>query len=163
MTAVGLAGVVRLVILSAPRTKKTSNQAVLLPSHGKGQPCPHCAKPVIAKVFPSAAWRTWVKEARVLLAGGGEFVKIEGDLYLHPQNGRPAYRWTTETRAVNCRAVFYRDANRGDFIGYAQGLADLLETRGLILNDSQLVTWEGSQLLIDRQNPRVECWLEAIP
>src|SRR3990167_9800113 len=57
--------------------------------------------------------------------------------------------WHPLTESVNCRALFYRDANRGDFIGYAQGLADLLEKRGVLTNDVCLVSWDGSRLLVD--------------
>ena len=59
----------------------------------------------------------------------------------------------------NCRALFYRDAARGDAVGYYQGLADLLEKRGVISNDKWLVSWDGSRLEIDKENPRVEVTL----
>jgi hypothetical protein len=57
---------------------------------------------------------------------------------------------------VNCKALFYRDAKRGDAVGFYQGLADLLEKRGVVVNDKQLVSWDGSRLLKDKDNPRVE-------
>ena len=63
---------------------------------------------------------------------------------------------------LNCRALFYRDARRGDAVGYYQGLADLLEKRGVIENDAQLTQWDGSRLLLDRENPRVEIELTEV-
>lgn len=57
---------------------------------------------------------------------------------------------------VNCRALFYRDANAGDAVGYYQGLADLLERAGIVQNDRLIVSWDGSRLLKDAKNPRVE-------
>lgn len=63
---------------------------------------------------------------------------------------------------VNCRALFYRDRAAGDAVGYYQGLADLLERRGVIRNDVLIVSWDGSRLLKDAANPRVELVLEAV-
>jgi Holliday junction resolvase RusA-like endonuclease len=91
-----------------------------------------------AVVLPSKAWATWVQEA-----------KIRGLSARLPL-----------TAALNCRAVFYRDADRGDAVGYYQGLADLLEKRRVIANDKQIVSWDGSRLLKDATNPRVEVTLE---
>jgi hypothetical protein len=63
---------------------------------------------------------------------------------------------------VNCRALFYRDANRGDAVGLYQGLADVLEHGGVVTNDKYLVSWDGSRLLKDSARPRVEVELIAI-
>jgi Holliday junction resolvase RusA-like endonuclease len=57
---------------------------------------------------------------------------------------------------LNCRALIYRDAHRGDAVGYYQGVADVLEELGVVENDEQLVAWDGSRLLLDRDRPRVE-------
>ena len=65
--------------------------------------------------------------------------------------------------SVSCSAIFYRDADRGDLVGYMQGLADLLEKRGILKNDRQIVSWDGSRLALDRDNPRVEVLLVAPP
>lgn len=59
-------------------------------------------------------------------------------------------------RAYNCRAIFYRDAHRGDAVGYYQGLADALEAAGVVSDDKLLVAWDGSRLRVDPTNPRVE-------
>lgn len=85
-------------------------------------------------VLPSAAWRKWAKSAVVLIWSPGCPVTVP----------------------VNCAAVFYRDADRGDAVGYYQGLADLLEARGVVANDRLLVSWDGSRLAVDRARPRVE-------
>ena len=62
----------------------------------------------------------------------------------------------------NCAALFYRDADRGDAIGYLTGLADVLEYLGVVSNDRLLARWDGSEMLVDRKNPRVEITLTAI-
>jgi hypothetical protein len=62
----------------------------------------------------------------------------------------------------NVRAIFYRDAERGDACGYYQGLSDLLQHYDVISNDKWLVSWDGSRLAIDRDNPRVEVTLTPI-
>lgn len=70
-------------------------------------------------------------------------------------------RWPKPQMAgsLNCRALFYRDARRGDAVGYYQGLADVLEELGIVENDRFIEQWDGSRLLLDRDNPRVELTL----
>jgi hypothetical protein len=93
-------------------------------------------------VLPSAAWRRWAREA--------------------PLTWQQAFYAPPIRDAVNCRALFYRDANRGDAVGFYQGLADLLEQRAVIANDRLIVSWDGSRLLKDAAEPRVEVVLEAV-
>lgn len=92
------------------------------------------------RVLPSRAWSEWVKTAQIAV---------------RHQPSLPA-------RPYNCRALFYRDAKRGDAVGYYQGLADLLEKRGVIPDDKWLVAWDGSRLEVDRDNPRVEITLTPL-
>lgn len=60
------------------------------------------------------------------------------------------------TCEVNCRALFFRDALRGDAVGYYQALADLLEHAGIVENDRLIVSWDGSRLRKDAARPRIE-------
>lgn len=122
----------KLTITGAPRTKKNSREHFNVPGRG-------------LVPMPSKAWRAWVQSAR-LLDGNG--------LDINP------YRPLIPDIALNCRATFYRDARRGDAVGFYQGLADLLEKRRVISNDAQLVSWDGTRLAIDRDNPRTEISLE---
>ena len=118
-----------MVIVGAPRTKKTSNRVVRAGS--------------FTKVLPSEAFTRWeamaVPQMRIAWAGR-----------------QPV------TYPVNVRAVFYRDANRGDLIGYMQALADALETAGVLENDKYVLSWDGSRLRVDRERPRVEVEIEAM-
>lgn len=63
---------------------------------------------------------------------------------------------------VNCCALIYRHANVGDATGYYQAIADCLEKLGIVKNDRLIVSWDGSRLLKDAENPRVEVTLSAI-
>lgn len=63
---------------------------------------------------------------------------------------------------VNVKALFLRDADRGDACGFYQALADALEEGGVVENDRQVRQWDGTRLLVDRQNPRVIVTVEAI-
>jgi hypothetical protein len=125
--------------MGAPRTKKTSNRLAKL---GK-------TKRTI--VLPSKAWSDWVKVAHIV-GNHGE--------------GCDEFAWTPKDTLpmldYNCTALIYRDADRGDAVGYYQGLADLLEKRGVIVNDSCITQWDGSRLLIDRKNPRIELTLTEV-
>jgi Holliday junction resolvase RusA-like endonuclease len=63
---------------------------------------------------------------------------------------------------INVRATFYRDANRGDAVGYYQALADALEVAGVIADDKFIVSWDGTRMAVDRKRPRVEVEIEAV-
>ncbi len=131
-----------LTILGAPRTKKTHNRIGWV----KGRPI----------VLPSLAWVRWAKTA-VIVRGRMPF-RLEAiaarDVVLGVQ--------PLTTAPVRCSAQFYREANRGDLVGYQQGLADLLEKRGVLKNDRQIVSWDGSALRKDQQYPRVELVLTVL-
>ncbi|MDP9112429.1 MAG: hypothetical protein M3O20_01970 [Acidobacteriota bacterium] len=96
-----------------------------------------------SKILPSLAFLEWQNAAAAALQG----VKKYG--------GFPI------THAVNCRALFFRERLVGDACGFYQGLADLLQHHGIVKNDSQIRTWDGSRLLKDPVNPRVIVTLEA--
>lgn len=132
----------RFTIFGAPRTKKTSNRIV------------RCAK--FHKILPSEQYEAWFKDAmkqapliRRQLEEAGASLPLTGKIHV--------------------AAKFYRDAARGDLLGYAQGLADYLQEpaisrdfkklrdgAGVILNDSQIVSWDGTRLLVDAAQPRIE-------
>ena len=63
---------------------------------------------------------------------------------------------TTSTVPVNVSAAFYRDKLTGDAVGYYQALADALEEGRIVENDRLIVSWDGSRLLKDAKNPRIE-------
>ena len=66
------------------------------------------------------------------------------------------------TRPVNVRAMFYRDALRGDACGYYQALADVLERAGVVEDDVLCEQWDGSRLRKDADHPRIEVELEEV-
>ena len=93
-------------------------------------------------VLPSKAWTKWAKTAVI--------VGVEG---------RGVVLGRAPDQPYNICATFYRDRNTGDAVGYYQGLADLLQKRGVISDDKWLVSWDGSRLKKDADNPRVEITL----
>lgn len=64
--------------------------------------------------------------------------------------------------AVNARVVFWRDARRGDAVGYYQAIADVLEKAEVLVDDKWIVSWDGSRLEVDREEPRLEITLERV-
>lgn len=90
-------------------------------------------------ILPSEAWAGWCKavapQIRAVLSRKGI---------------------TPIDYPVNCAALFYRDALRGDACGFYQGLADLLQHGGAVVDDKYIVSWDGSRLLKDASRPRVE-------
>ena len=63
---------------------------------------------------------------------------------------------------INVSAAFYRDKLTGDAVGYYQALADALEEGGIVENDSLIRSWNGSKLLKDAKNPRIEIEITEI-
>lgn len=64
---------------------------------------------------------------------------------------------------VSVAALFYRDRSAGDLVGYQQALADLLEDGGIIQNDRLIQSWDGTRLLKDAANPRIEVTIGELP
>ena len=128
----------RLTIAGAPRTKKNSQQIIMLKR--KGQRPRRIVK-------PSQAWESWAEHSLPIIA---------------QQIRRSPIRTPLPDQPYNCAAFFYRDADRGDAVGFYQGLADLLEKAGVLSDDKWLVSWDRSRLLIDRENPRVELVLTRV-
>ena len=99
--------------------------------------------------MPSKAWQRWLDSAHIVLEDGAVW---------HGYTRLPLF----PDEALNCSAVYYRDARRGDIVGYEQGLADLLEKRRVVTNDAQIVSWNGSRMDLDGVNPRTEIELEKV-
>ena len=59
------------------------------------------------------------------------------------------------TGDVNVRALFFRKTDIGDAVGFYQGLADSMQHGGIVEDDRQVVSWDGTRLLKDAANPRV--------
>ncbi len=96
-------------------------------------------------MLPSKQFEDWNKYAQLQLA-----------------SFRASTDWRIPLRCnVNCKALFYRDAERGDANGYYQALADALEEGGIVENDRQIVSWDGSRMLKDSIHPRIIVSLEA--
>lgn len=123
----------RLILPGIPRTKKTSNRVFHI-----GQKCRACNRGSRAVVQPSEAWTTWCDS---LVRQVAPVLPIT---------------WHPIDFPVNCLALFYRDAERGDAVGFYQGLADALEHIGIVANDKWIRSWDDSLLLKDAGNPRVE-------
>jgi hypothetical protein len=111
-----------LVLLAAPRTKKTHSRVVSM-----GKRCPTCKRGSIVRVLPSEAHEEWFKaalpQARLAWAG----------------------RKPLEL-PVQVAAVFYREKLLGDLAGFIQALGDLLEAAGILENDRLIASWDGSRL-----------------
>lgn len=122
----------RLVIPGAPRTKKTGQRIVKV---GK-----------FSKILPSKAYMDWEKTALSIMA---------------PHVARQSSLLPLSLD-LNCEALIYRDAERGDACNYYQAIADMLQKAGVIRNDVLIRQWDGSRLLKDAARPRIVVTLEEI-
>lgn len=92
-----------------------------------------------AVILPSAAYAAWNRLAQIQLA------RVRAAATGLPLAGN-----------VNVRALIYREALIGDATGFYQAIADTLQEGGVVVNDRQIVSWDGSRLLKDAAEPRVE-------
>jgi len=70
--------------------------------------------------------------------------------------------WPALAVPVEVTALFYRERNTGDLNNYIQALADILEKAKVVVNDRQIKSWDGSRLLIDRAQPRVQVTIRSM-
>jgi len=134
---------VKLTILGPPATKKTS-QRIFRPKGGG------------IRVVPSKRSKDWEQGAIGQLVGH--------HLWDEARHGRlPLF-----TGRVSVSAQIYRARDVGDLVGYCQAIGDALQGGGgrknrvpcVLADDRQIKSWDGSRLLIDRENPRVELEIE---
>lgn len=131
---------VALTIPIAPRTKKTSNAVVFKRVATKTLPsgfCTRCRRAALPIVLPSEAFRDFQATALPHLR--------------RQWRGRPPI-----AAPVCVNATFYREALRGDLVGYMQALADVLEAAGVLVNDRLIVAWDGTRMEKDAARPRIE-------
>ena len=143
-----------ITVLGAPTSKKTSNEIHLTVHKTKVAEWVRSLLRVDpsklmrailsrVRVQPSKRWRQWAKHAPIMTPGidPSEF-PIAVDLHI--------------------KAVVYRQRAVGDWLGFMQGLADLLQDRNVVVNDRQFICWDESRLDKDRDNPRVEVTLREL-
>lgn len=133
-----------LVIYGAPRTKKTSQQIAVNKATGA------------TFIVQNKLLQQWTKSARLQLAS--------------QWGARPALRGDVEVTAL-----IYRDRAVGDMLNYAQAIADVLQAHrkrikgrmvtlwhGVIDDDRQVVSWDGSRMFKDAERPRVELTVRVL-
>lgn len=160
-----------------PRTKKTSNRIVRLGKNKAklslhysdgdiGGSCPKCRTAVFVsideaarKVLPSDTYEQFALEC----------MWFRGSLRQAIDFPLPI------TGPVAVKATFYRAGDYGDLLGYEQALADVLQAEawskpkqlgqapkklrdglGLIVDDKQIRSWDGSRLMIGVPHIEVE-------
>lgn len=120
------------VIKGAPRTKK-NHQRIARRKDGV---------PFILQAKTTDAWtRSAVLQLRTQ----------------HGCLGMPTYRVP-----VRLSARVYREKAVGDLLNYLAAVSDALEAADVVENDRLIVSLDGSQLLKDAANPRVELEIREV-
>lgn len=125
----------RFAVFGPPRTKKNSPQR-----KRRGRR---------TFTLPSEAYCTWESRARLSLPAvrrGFEEAGISLPI----------------TEPVNCNIQVYLEVFNGDPVGFYQGWADWMQKVGIIRNDVQVRSWDGSWLHKDAERPRIECQLAVV-
>ena len=132
--------VVVLTIPCRPTTKKTSGNVVFKRVPTQKLPtgfCVRCKRASLPIVLPSE-----------------KFVEYQAAAVPHLRQqwgGRPPL-----AVPVRVSATFYREALRGDLVGFMQALADVLQTAHVVDDDKWIVNWDGTRMSKDADHPRVE-------
>jgi len=74
------------------------------------------------------------------------------------------YRGARFTGRVAVKALYWMpDKRRPDLINLEEATADILEAAGIIDNDRNIVSWDGSRIVgVDKENPRAEITIEEV-
>lgn len=120
-------------------------------------------EPVTFTIWSSEPPRTKKNSGRIVRAGkrqrllpSAAFERWQAGALLNP---RPQ---PLPDQRYNLAATVYRDANRGDLIGYLQAVCDLLEHVGVVSDDKLIAAFDGSRALVDSKRPRVEVTLTPL-
>jgi Holliday junction resolvase RusA-like endonuclease len=152
---------VRFVIPGDPRTKKNSGQIITLARRIWNPTLRRHEMKKFPKIMPSPQYLEWFKQAmqympviRRAIESKGVCLPISGDIAI--------------------AATFYRSIDHAsDLNGYMQALGDFLQSpvirkekqtrdgAGIIEDDSQIFSWDGTRQKIDRTNPRIEVVITA--
>ena len=132
---------ISFVLPVKPRTKKNSRVHATV----RGRTVP----------LPSKVYRKMADEIRIWALTSSVLDPLR-------KAGPWGYATLRLAQPLNCAATFYRDANRGDAVGYYQGLADALEAAGIVADDKWLTQWDGSRLAKDVDRSRIEVTLTSI-
>lgn len=141
-----MGGGIHIVLTGVPTTKKTSNRIVRIGT--------------FYRILPSERYVEWFKSSMQVVPHLRDWAHKQG-IEL-PMKG-----------PVQVTAIFYRNALRGDLTGYMQAIADWMQApvirpdkrgvskvardgAGIICDDVQIVSWDGSRLEKDARNPRVD-------
>ena len=132
---------ISFVLPVTPRTKKNSREHATV----RGRTVP----------LPSKVYRKMADQIRIwaLTSSALDPLRMAGPW---------GYATLFLAQPLNCTAIFYRDALRGDAVGYYQGLADALEAAGIVADDKWITQWDGARLSKDADRSRIEVTLTAI-
>jgi Holliday junction resolvase RusA-like endonuclease len=93
------------------------------------------------RLLPSKAYRTYAKKCKQQIKA----MKLDTCTELYGDC------------TLECKAIFYcKDKRRRDLVNLMQALADILEDSGIIENDALIISWDGTRMVCDKENPRVE-------
>lgn len=96
-------------------------------------------------ILPSKAFRVYEKDAlKQLLKYGNQY--IDGPVHVTALYWMPDARWAP------------------DMVGLMQATADILEKAGIIPNDRNIRSWDGTRIMgeYDKANPRAEITISAM-
>ncbi len=127
----------KIVINSQPITKKNSINMVDI-----GKQCPCCRRKARSIPLPSKAFKAYERLALEQLAH-------------YPSR---------HTGAVQITALYYlKTARRPDLNNLMGATADILQAAGIIDDDKNIVSWDGSRIAgVDKERPRVEITIEKM-
>jgi hypothetical protein len=122
---------IKITLPGSIRSKKNSKRIVVA---GK-----------FKRILPSKAYLTWEKEAR-------QSIQIQ---LSSPQIKSSVKKQIPTGQDISVKALIYYRGPKPDLSGSLESIGDCGE--GLLwLNDRQIISWDGSRLIHDLENPRTD-------
>lgn len=98
-----------------------------------------------------------LKNGRTLLLPSKQYKEFEKQVCTFIHEAKPTSK--PIDMPCNLRCIFYKEKNfRSDLMGYMQAIADALVKANVFVDDNSniIVSTDGSKVLLDRDNPRIE-------
>ena len=93
------------------------------------------------------------KTGRPMVIQSEQYVRYETEcLWRLKQYRGPKFKCDVEVRAL----FHMPSKQRPDLCNLMQSIADILEKAGIIENDRNIASWDGTRLMVDRDEPRVD-------
>lgn len=106
-----------------------------------------------------------LKTGRQMLLPSKQYKEFEKESLIHLKTMTIPYTKNPIDYPVNLKCIFYKDKDyKADLSGYLQAVQDMLVKAEILADDNHKVVFstDGSRVMLDRENPRIEIEITEI-